>query len=308
MVRIVGNRNLEPAPFSDEVHDMADFVKAHPQILGDDVVIVSRELEHGQDGRRMDFLVYDTESGQAGIVEIKKDHADEKSLLQTLRYADWLRNNPDTIRYQVSRQKDLGIDPEDIDVDAIKIYIVAPKIAAAVAELSQYVSGFDFEFIQLQRFKDSAGEVCAVTSPLDVQTRTVAPGRQRFEHDPASYTQSGVSDDRIEVVQTAVRELIVICEAEGWELAPRHLKGAIKFQTGGGKNVFLVAIKKQKDHFLRFCLGKAFSLSSAEMEDSVGRALKQKKPDSNWWFLPLGTARMEAYRPLLRLAHLNVVG
>jgi len=98
MVKIVGTRKLESAPFADEVHDMGDFVKQHPEILGEDVVIVSRELEHGLDGRRLDFLVYDTEFNQPGIVELKKDHADEKVLLQTLRYADWLRNNPDTIR------------------------------------------------------------------------------------------------------------------------------------------------------------------------------------------------------------------
>jgi hypothetical protein len=67
MVKIIGStRKLEPAPFADEVHDMGDFVKQHPEILGEDVVIVSRELEHGPDGRRLDFLVYDTEFNQPG--------------------------------------------------------------------------------------------------------------------------------------------------------------------------------------------------------------------------------------------------
>jgi RecB family endonuclease NucS len=116
--------SLKPAPFADEVHDMGDFVKQHPEILGEDVVIVSRELEHGPDGRRLDFLVYDTEFNQPGIVELKRDNADEKILLQTLRYADWLRNNPDTIRYQISRQK-LNINAEEVDIEKIKIFIVA---------------------------------------------------------------------------------------------------------------------------------------------------------------------------------------
>lgn len=135
MIRIISKHRLEPAPFTDEVDDMGDFVKEYPGVLGEDVRIVSRELEHGPDGRRLDFLVYDIEFDQPGIVELKKEQADEKVLLQTLRYADWLLNNPDTIRYQISRQN-LGINADEVDVERIKIFIVAPKIATAVVELS----------------------------------------------------------------------------------------------------------------------------------------------------------------------------
>jgi hypothetical protein len=164
MVRLVGAPKLIPAPFEDEVHDMGDFIMAHPEVLGDDAKVISRELGHGPDVRRLDFLVYDAESNQPGLVELKKDFADEKVLLQTLRYADWLRSNPDTIRYQISRQG-LDIDPDEIEGN-IKIYIVAPRISHVVAELAQYIQGFEFEFVQLQRFENPDGEFLAVISPL----------------------------------------------------------------------------------------------------------------------------------------------
>lgn len=185
MAQIISMHTLTPAPFSDEVHDMGDFVNAHPEILGDDVQIISRELEHGTDGRRLDFLVYDTESNQPGLVELKKDVADEKFLLQTLRYADWLRSNPDTIRYQLSRQQ-VDLDPDDVEGD-IKIYIVAPRILPVVAELAQYIQGFEFAFIQLERFQGTDGDYLAAVTPLEVPNRTAPRTRARFDHDWQTY-------------------------------------------------------------------------------------------------------------------------
>jgi hypothetical protein len=300
MVRIIGSRELTPAPFEDEVHDMGDFVKAHPKILGDEVRIISRELEHGLDGRRLDFLVYDAESNQPGLVELKKDLADEKVLLQTLRYADWLRSNPDTIRYQISRQG-LDIDADEIEGD-IKIYIVAPRIAPVVAELAQYIQGLEFEFIQLERFKDSDGKFLAVTSPLEVPNRAAPRVRARLEHDRESYSLRGVSQDRLDVLDRAVAELASICEEEGWELAPRKLKNAVKFQTGGGRNVFMVAIRKRDDHRIRFCLGPDFDTSSVRLSDATKAAMKHN-PGSRWWGVPLQTEPISEYRPLLTAAH-----
>jgi len=33
MIRIIGKKNLEPAPFADEVHDMGNFVNGTPKYL-----------------------------------------------------------------------------------------------------------------------------------------------------------------------------------------------------------------------------------------------------------------------------------
>jgi hypothetical protein len=306
MVRIIGARKLVLAPFADEVHDMADFVRAHPEILGDAVKVISRELEHGSDGRRLDFLVYDAESNQPGLVELKKDFADEKVLLQTLRYADWLRTNPDTIRYQISRQN-LGVDPDEIDGD-IKIYIVAPRISPVVAELAQYIQGVEFEFIQLQRFKDADGSFLAVTTPLEVPNRVAPRIRARLdEHDRDTYAARGVSEDRLDRLEAAVENLAKVCEEEAWELTPRQLRKAVKFQTGGGRNVFQIEIRKKDDHRMRFCLGPDFDLATCSVGDDVKKAIKHN-PGSRWWGIPLQVAPISDYRPLLAAAYSYVTG
>jgi len=62
------------------------------------------------------------------IVELKKTLADEKVLLQTLRYANWIRNNPDTVRYQIKKQG-LNLNAEEVDTDSIKVVIIAPKVS-----------------------------------------------------------------------------------------------------------------------------------------------------------------------------------
>ena len=50
--------NIQDFPFANEVHDMADYVESHPQTLGSDILIVSREPQVGtvSDSRRIDFL------------------------------------------------------------------------------------------------------------------------------------------------------------------------------------------------------------------------------------------------------------
>jgi hypothetical protein len=56
---IVGDKSkIKDFPFEDEVHDMGDFIFAHPDILGPEVSIIARELQvptvAGQ--KRLDFL------------------------------------------------------------------------------------------------------------------------------------------------------------------------------------------------------------------------------------------------------------
>jgi hypothetical protein len=284
---------------------MGDYVQANPGILGDDVRIISRELEHGPDGRRLDFLVYDMDSNQPGLVELKKDIADEKILLQTLRYADWLRSNPDTIRYQISRLN-LDVDPEDMEGD-IKIYIVAPRIMPVVAELAQYIQGFEFEFIQLERFEDASKGFVSVVSPLEVPNRTAPRTRARLEHDWESYSTRGVAQERIDLLVAAVSTLADICNEEAWELAPRKLRNAVRFQTGGGRNVFAIAIRKRDDHQIRFCLGPNFEIDALTLPDPVRNAIKHK-PNSRWWAVPLQTVSINEYRDLLGEAYSFVTG
>lgn len=166
---IMGDKSsIDEFPFLNETKDMADFIISHPEIIGPDVIIMEREFKVPtvSGHNRLDFLAYDIEAEQVNIVELKNTLADEKVLLQTLRYANWIKNNPDTIRYQI-KKRNLDGDSEEIATDSIKVIIVARKISRTLAELCQYISGFEFELIELQRFKDSNGKVYAVTDRVE---------------------------------------------------------------------------------------------------------------------------------------------
>jgi hypothetical protein len=111
----------------------------------------------------------------------------------------------------------------------------------------------------------------------------------------------------LELLNAAVVDLEKICEDETWELAPRRLKNAVKFQTGGGRNVFMIAVRKRNEHRMRFCLGPDFDLTSCPLHETVKTAIKHNA-GSRWWGIPLQTATIADYRPLLAAAYSYVTG
>jgi hypothetical protein len=305
MVRFIGKKFTEK-PFQDEVHDMAEFVKKNPEIFGEDAKIISQELKHGPDDRRVDFLVYYPNDALVGIVELKNVIATEKVLLQTLRYADWLRKNPDTLKYAVSRSNQ--IDPEKLDLSSLKIVIIAPKISTLTVELSQYIcDDFDFEFIQLQRFVDDCGEF-AVIEPVEAEVRKIGPSTQKLVYSDEAYAERGIDKSKLDVLSQARDELLVICEQESFKLTTRFFKNAIKFQTPGGRNVFFISIRKEKDHYLRMMLGEKYQNQNSKVSESVKKELKQKNQNSRVWSVPLSMFSLTELVPLLHDAYEEVVG
>lgn len=304
---IVGDKStIRDYPFEDEVHDMGDFIVAHPDILGAEVTIIARELQvptvAGQ--KRMDFLAFDTESSQIDIVELKKTLADEKVLLQTLRYANWIRNNPDTVRYQIKKQG-LNINAEEVDTDSIKVVIIAPKVSQGLAELCQYITAFDFEFIELQRFKDTEGKIYAVTDRVEVEVIEPSPPRPQGTYDLTWYKEHSVREEQIEDLQKAIETLTSICDENSWDLGARYVKWSVRFQTPGGRNAFCIHIRKTQNHHLTFCLGDDFDISQSGLSDAIKKTITHKK-GSRWWETDLVVEEVKKVFPLLETAYQNV--
>ncbi len=304
---IVGDKStIEDFPFEDEVHDMADFIVAHSEILGAEVTIIARELQvptvAGQ--KRLDFLAFDTENTQINIVELKNSFVDEKVLLQTLRYANWIRNNPDTIRYHI-KKRNLDINAEEVDAESIKVIIVAPKIARALAELCQYITAFDFEFIQLQRFKDTNGKVYAVTDRLEVETIEPAPTRAQGTYDLKWYQEHLVREQQIQDLQKAISVFTDLCDENSWDLASRYVKWSVRFQTPGGRNAFCINVRKTQNHHLTFCLGEDFDLAKVNIPEEIRKAIHHKK-GSSWWKTDLNVNMIKPLIPLLEIAYQNI--
>ena len=285
---------------------MADFIVSHPEILGPEVTILARELQvptvAGQ--KRMDFLAFDTENTQIDIVELKNSFADEKVLLQTLRYANWIRNNPDTIRYHI-KKLGLNINAEEIDTESIKVIIIAPKISHTLAELCQYITAFDFEFVQLQRFKDAEGKVYAITDRIEVETIEPVPSRSQGTYDLRWYEEQSVREQQIQDLQNSIELLSKICEENSWDLGVRYVKWSVRFQTPGGRNAFFIHVRKTQNHHLRFCLGEDFDLSQVDLPEKVKKAIQHKK-DSRWWNTDLVLDELKTLFPLLEMAYQRI--
>jgi len=304
---IVGDKSpIQDFPFEDEVHGMGDFIVAHPEVLGSEVAILARELQVPTIAglKRLDFLAFDTENNQIDIVELKNDLADEKVLLQTLRYANWIRNNPDTIRYHIKKQN-LNIDAEEIDTDSIRVIIVAPKISHTLTELCQYITAFDFEFVQLQRFKDAAGKVYAVTDRLEPEIIEPVPTRSQGIYDLKWYSEQSVREQQIQDLQKAIDELRSICEENSWDLGVRYVKWSVRFQTPGGRNAFFLHVRKTQTHHLLFCLGEDYDLSKVGIADKIKKAIQHKK-GSRWWRIDLVVEEIKDLFPLLKIAYQNI--
>lgn len=304
---IVGDKSpIQDFPFEDEVHDMGDFIVAHPEILGSEVAILARELQvptiAGE--KRLDFLAFDTENTEIDIVELKNAPADEKVLLQTLRYANWIRNNSDTIRYHIKKQG-LNIDADEIETDSIKVIIVAPKISRALTELCQYITAFDFEFVQLQRFKDAAGKVYAVIDRLEPEAIEPPPPRPQGTYDLKWYGDQSVREQQIQDLQKAIDVLSTTCEQNSWDLRVRYIKWSVRFQTPGGRNAFFIHVRKTQNHHLLFCLGEDFDLSAVGISDKTRKEIQHKK-GSRWWSIDLVVDEIKDLFPLLEIAYQNI--
>lgn len=304
---IVGDKStVQDFPFEDEVHDMGDFIVAHPDILGAEVTIMARELQvptvAGQ--KRMDFLAFDTEGSQIDIVELKKTPADEKVLLQTLRYANWIRNNPDTVRYQI-KKRGLNINAEEIDTDSIKVIIVAPKVSQSLAELCQYITAFDFEFIELQRFKDIDGKVYAVTNRVEVKLIDPRVPTPQGTYDLTWYEEHAVRKQQVQDLQKAIDSLTSICDEKSWDLGARYVKWSVRFQTPGGRNAFYIHIRKTQNHHLMFCLGEDFDISQVRLPENIRKTISHKK-GSRWWQAELVVDGIRRVVPLMEIAYQNV--
>ena len=135
-------------PFTDEVSDLEDFICDNPQLLGDGITIVDRQVT--TPAGRLDLLALDASAGggQIAVVELKKVPADVDVLLQVLRYASWVKGNQDSVRLLLTKRK---INPDPIELHP-RIIIVAPEIRAGLVELAQYVNSFEFSFVELQRY------------------------------------------------------------------------------------------------------------------------------------------------------------
>lgn len=130
--------------------DLESWIEGCPSILGDDLLVVNRQLNIPGVGT-LDLLCIDS-AGVPVIVELKRKSTPREAVAQALDYASWM----DTLSQEQFKEfaeeylkKPLaeafsdqfpGELPEEIDCQRHRIILVAPKLDAAAERIINYLS------------------------------------------------------------------------------------------------------------------------------------------------------------------------
>ncbi|MFC1964611.1 hypothetical protein ACFLWG_01215 [Chloroflexota bacterium] len=216
-------------PFQDELNDLEPFIKENPQVISEGLEIFDEQVDT-RTGSKIDLLALDKTAGTAQItlIELKNELAQQPVLLQTLRYASWIKNNPDSIKYLLEKKR---LSVKDIEFNP-KIIIIAPQIDPSLMELSRYTEAFEFDFVELRRFGNKEKCYILVDHKTLPQTLTTEV-RSREEWNWEKYeAELGINGDEIEIGKFIFDKLTSICQEKQWGLNPRFRQGYVPFQFG----------------------------------------------------------------------------
>lgn len=303
IVKGLGAQPIVEFPFSSELGDLETFIKNNPQLLGESMEILGEQIDTGT-GDRVDLLALDKTvgTGQITIIELKNDIAKQSVLLQILRYANWIKRNPDSIKYLLEKKK---LTTEEIDLNP-KIMVVAPQIEPALLAMSQYIQAFDFDFIELRRF--GTKENCYLVTDHKTPSEEAVPEvRSQQEWNWERYQADfDVPKDQIEIGKALVEALNRVSQERNWKLNPKFRKGFIGFQFGSRNVIFINYWFPGKACHLGFKLGQSpEKLSLNEPYPSL-----EHKYSSNYkdYYVKIDKSDIDVtgYIPFMEAAYRNV--
>ena len=170
---------LEEVDFSQlglkERSDIQEWVAKHPDILGDDLLIVAKEFSgFDRTSERPDLLAVDSQ-GTVVVIELKRDDSGADAYWQAVKYASYLRHaNADTIVEMLANyadikkedaedrlRKHLGVDDFEILNTEQRIILAshrfAPEATSAVLWLNdKFVGESPITCVQLTPYRDES--------------------------------------------------------------------------------------------------------------------------------------------------------
>ena len=290
-------------PFRDELNDLEPFVRESPKVLGESIEVFAEQVDTGV-GEKIDLLALDRTAGGAQIVliELKAGLAQHQTLLQTLRYANWIKNNPDSIKFLLE-QKRLSTDNVSFTP---KIIIAAPQIDPALVELSQYIQAFEFDFIELRRF--GTKENCyIVTDHKTLPQVSITRVRPQEDWDWEKYkTKLGISEDRIEIGKSLFDKIVAICQENQWSLTPRFNQYYVPFKFGGRNVVIISYWVSSQFCYLGFKLGQP--PEQLGLTDPYPSAEHKFWDDYGEYYVRIESPNLDisGYMPFMEAAYRNV--
>lgn len=239
-------KQLEPAPFDNEVDDLKSYIIKNPAILGENITIIAKELDIKSE-KRLDILAleeYSQDMAKPVVVELKNAEADTDSLLQVLGYAAWVLTSPDSVKYWADQLK---YKVKNIDDDRVKVIIVAPAFKKELLELSSYITdSIEFGFLEFQRFSDTSGDLLVLDWKAPIMPpKSITRAQQDWNWEKYE-SELNIDTKNIEIGKHLYDGLVKLNDSKEWGLSPIFRKYYIPFKSSW-RNVASI------DYNTKFC-------------------------------------------------------
>ena len=305
-----------------ERDDLQEWIRAHPEILGPGVRIVTYEFDRwasgsGSHGDRLDLLGLD-EDGRLVLAELKRDGAPDTVEMQAIKYASYASQFlPETLGQCHGAYLRKTVDPVVTDEDAlaqldehcggldperlpdVRIVLVAGSFTesttAAVVWLSSQPRGLDIALVEVGAYQCATDLVVTVSQlwPLpEVADLTVSPAAPKVKP-PAGGTRRRTATNAVTTL--AANGTI----ADGTELrvvpAGTHaatVKAWVEADPSRGRAVWRTG---EKVRVLEWAVdGRQYSASGlAELLVSEATGAQASLVGPEWWALEDGTTLAE---------------
>ena len=285
-------KELKNYPFQDEVRDMQKFFKNNIKVLGENLEFIAESVNVTVGGtyREIDILALDTEQRVPVIIELKKDEANEEVLLQVLRYASWVVNNPDSVRYLLMQREELKRYIDDVNFDNVRIIIVAERFKDLLLSLSQYISGFQIDFGKYGRYirEDKNEQIIIIEyiKPPEELSRPVRDSMriEDFNTYIEEYRRRGVREEYLEIVRKSYEYLMDLISERGWDITLRLNEWYIAFQIRGPVwNIYEIHIRMNNPPWLAIRLGDDFNPEEVGLSVEVFNSKFRQCPYGGFW-------------------------
>ena len=305
---------LELKAFKDnhiKERDVQNIIKSNPQILGEDLLIISEELAPCEDSKkRLDLLALD-KSGKLVVIELKRNDDGFHMDLQAIRYASMIRlfSIQDVIRHyqdytQGNAEEDftdfLDQEIDKLDFDNIRIILVNQDFSRELTNSVLWLNeqGLDIKCIKITQYE--------INNELIWDVDTIIPVKETEEYqlkikekknsdqeikreinsrDYTKYTFNGKSDLTkgrlvLEVVRKYCKDYPEANFAKLSQIFPKKLQG-----SNGVLNIFSELKDYQKEgrfyikdeEIIQLKNGEQISVCSQWRKDSIDNFIEHVK-------------------------------
>lgn len=198
-----------------------------------DIYLLSRQVPNYSGSDRIDLLGLDNDNNVV-IIEVKDEEVDNKVIVQVMRYAFWVEENPDSIKSLWYEKKDGG-DKIEFDWNQklnIRVIIVGPEFNADIRKLKNKVN-YPIELIEIKKFNDGKADFILVNQVKDEKTTNSKPSSLRYtgEYNEEFYASQRNPSSVPNFMKTAEKMENYI-KSKGWDLTRNNNKNYISFKYG----------------------------------------------------------------------------